>query len=166
MIALIWAQAAGGVIGHEGGIPWRLPEDQTRFKTLTVGSTVLMGRLTWDSLPASVRPLPGRRNLVLTSQSDWSADGAERVDSVASAIGLVEGDLWVIGGAALYLAAMQFADRAVVTEIDAAFPGDVFAPELGSGWHPVVEGDWEMSSTGLRFKVTTYERAAAIPSTS
>ena len=106
MIALIWAQADGGVIGNAGAIPWRLPEDQARFKELTMGSTVLMGRLTWESLPASVRPLPGRRNLVLTSDPEWSAAGAERVVSVEAAAARVEGDLWVIGGAAVYAAAI------------------------------------------------------------
>ncbi|MGN6472753.1 MAG: dihydrofolate reductase [Mycobacteriales bacterium] len=167
MIGLIWAQAHGGVIGHAGGIPWRLPEDQARFKELTLGSSVLMGRLTWESLPDSVRPLPGRRNLVLTSQSDWRADGAERVSSLEAALATVDGDLWVIGGAALYLAALQFADRVVVTEIDGSFPGDVFAPQLDPSLRIAqTEPDqgWLTSTTGLRFKVTTYERDAAIPS--
>lgn len=164
MIALIWAQADGGVIGHAGAIPWRLPEDQALFKQLTMGSTVLMGRLTWESLPASVRPLPGRRNLVITSDGGWVAAGAERVGSVAEAAGAADGDLWVIGGAAVYDAALPLADRAVVTYIDLAPDGDVYAPTLDADWRAVVGGEWQTSAAGLRYKVTTYERRAAIPS--
>ena len=168
MIGLIWAQAHDGVIGNAGGIPWRLPEDQVRFKKMTMGSTVLMGRKTWASLPATVRPLPGRRNLVLTTQATWWGDGAERVATLDDAIASVEGDLWVIGGSALYAASLPVADRAVVTSIDARFAGDTFAPSLGDTWHLVaLEPDtgWLTSSTGLRYKVMTYERTAAIPST-
>ncbi|HVV76134.1 MAG TPA: dihydrofolate reductase [Mycobacteriales bacterium] len=165
MIGIIWAQADGGVIGNAGGIPWRLPEDQARFKQLTLGATVLMGRLTWESLPASVRPLPGRRNLVLTSDASWSAGGAERVGSIQAAIDVVEGDLWVIGGAALYAAALPHADRLEVTYVDLACAGDVFAPDLDAGWRPSSLGQWLTSTTGLRYKLTTFDRAAAIPST-
>ena len=163
MIGLIWAQADGGVIGNAGRIPWRLPEDQARFKELTFGSTVLMGRLTWESLPASVRPLPGRRNLVLTSDPSWAAEGAERVDSVETAIGLTSGDLWVMGGAAVYAATLPLADRVDVTYLDLATDGDVFAPVLGPTWRPALEGEWQTSTTGLRFKCVRYEKAPAIP---
>ena len=76
VIGLVWAQAANGVIGRDGALPWQLPEDLARFKALTTGATVVMGRTTWESLPASVRPLPGRRNVVLTRQDGWTADGA------------------------------------------------------------------------------------------
>jgi dihydrofolate reductase len=165
VLALIWAQAAGGVIGLGGGIPWRLPEDQARFKRLTMGSTVLMGRKTWESLPASVRPLPGRRNLVVTTDPDWAAAGAERVSSVPAALDLVDGDVWVIGGAAVYAAALPLADQVDVTYVDLVCKGDVFAPELGADWRPVFDGAWEISASGLRYKVTTFERASAIPST-
>jgi dihydrofolate reductase len=167
MLALIWAQADGGVIGKDGAIPWRLPEDQARFKALTTGSAVLMGRLTWESLPASVRPLPGRRNLVLTTAADWTATGAERVASVEAAASLAAADLWVIGGERVYQAALPLAGRAVVTQVDASFDGDTFAPELDASWHPVdvdPPAGWHVSSTGLRFKVTTFERAGAVPS--
>lgn len=165
-VNLVWAQANGGVIGNAGGIPWRLPEDQARFKELTLGSAVLMGRLTWESLPASVRPLPGRRNLVLTTDSVWGEQGAERVDSIESAVRLVDGDLWVIGGAAVYATALPLAGRVEVTYVDLACEGDVHAPELGSDWQPTVEGDWLVSESGLRYKLLTFERSPAIPSTS
>jgi dihydrofolate reductase len=165
LIGVIWAQADGGVIGRDGAIPWRLPEDQARFKELTLDSTVLMGRLTWESLPASVRPLPGRRNLVLTSDPGWSGNGAERVGSVAGALDLVEGDLWVIGGSAVYAAALPLADRVEVTYVDMVCAGDAFAPELDASWQPRSVGDWLISTSGLRYKLATFDRAAAIPST-
>jgi dihydrofolate reductase len=164
VIGVIWAQADGGVIGRGGGIPWRLPEDQARFKQLTLGSTVLMGRLTWESLPASVRPLPGRRNLVLTSDPAWTADGAERARSIEAAVGTADGDLWVIGGSAVYLAALPLADRLEVTYVDLTCDGDAFAPQLDSSWRAAVTGDWLTSTTGLRYKLATFERGAAIPS--
>ena len=73
-MGLIWAQSSSGVIGRDGGIPWQLPEDLVRFKDVTMGHTVVMGRRTWESLPAKVRPLPGRRNVVLTRQADYMAE--------------------------------------------------------------------------------------------
>ena len=76
-IGLIWAQARGGVIGKDGAMPWHLPEDLAHFKRTTLGCPVIMGRKTWDSLPPKFRPLPGRRNIVVTRNTQWQADGAE-----------------------------------------------------------------------------------------
>ena len=108
-VGLIWAQSSSGVIGRGGGIPWRVPEDQARFKELTMGHTVVMGRRTWESLPAKVRPLPGRRNVVLTRQTDFLADGAVVVQSLDSA--LTESDIWVVGDEHVYTLAMPRARR-------------------------------------------------------
>src|ERR1700758_1539107 len=107
-VGLIWAQSASGVIGRAGDIPWRLPEDMSRFKNLTMGHTVVMGRRTWESLPARVRPLPGRRNVVLSRRTDFVADGADVLGSLeqASAIFEAEPETWVIGGAQIYLLAL------------------------------------------------------------
>jgi dihydrofolate reductase len=164
MVSLIWAQAANRVIGKDGALPWRLPEDLARFRALTIGSTVLMGRATWDSLPDKARPLVDRRNLVLTTQPDWSAPGAIRVASVQAAIAVADGPLWVIGGLRVYQAALPFAKRAVVTELEDSFDGDTYAPTLDSGWsarHREPATDWATSSTGLRYRVITYERDGA-----
>ena len=97
---LVWAQSTSGVIGRGGDIPWRVPEDLAHFKKVTMGHTVVMGRRTWDSLPASVRPLPGRRNIVLSRQVDFAAEGAEVVGSLDEA--LSEPGAWVIGGGQIY----------------------------------------------------------------
>src|SRR5262245_36659386 len=100
-LAMIWAQSTSGVIGRANGIPWQLPEDQARFKQLTLGQTVVMGRLTWESLPAKVRPLPGRRNVVITRDPGYVAEGAEVLTGLDD---VLRG--WVIGGAQIYAQAL------------------------------------------------------------
>ncbi len=158
-VSLIWAEARGRVIGADGGIPWRLPGEQAMFRERTTGSTVVMGRATWDSLPAKVRPLPGRRNVVLTRTPGWSADGAEVAGSVAEVLARHD-DFWVMGGAAVYAAFLPHADLVVRTEIDLDVDGDTFAPELGPEWRPGPEtGDWQTASNGLRYRVIEYVRA-------
>jgi dihydrofolate reductase len=164
MISLIWAQARCGVIGKDGAIPWRLPEDMAMFRSLTTGSTVLMGRVTWDSLPPRFRPLAGRRNLVLTRQPQWAADGTVAVASFETALDQAEGPLWVIGGSQVYADALPFAQSIVVTEVDADYDGDTFAPSLDDKWRVASRepfDGWSTSSTGLRYRVTTYVRNPA-----
>ena len=166
-VGLVWAQARGGVIGADGGLPWHLPEDLARFKALTTGATVVMGRRTWESLPASVRPLPGRRNVVLSRRAGWTAPGADVVDSLAAALDGRPGDVWVIGGGAVYAAALPRAERAVVTEVDLTVAGDTWAPVLGEGWtvlgtEPAGPGRrWLRSRTGTAYRVLTYARAGS-----
>jgi dihydrofolate reductase len=153
VIALIWAQTRDGVIGADGGLPWHLPEDMQRFRTLTSGATVVMGRLTWESLPARFRPLPNRHNVVLSRDASYDAPGAHVVTSLHDALTSAD-DVWVIGGAAVYAAALPRADRLLVTDVDGVFPGDVVAPAIGPEWHEVArdpaEG-WHASTTGVRF---------------
>jgi dihydrofolate reductase len=162
-LALIWAQARGGVIGHDGGIPWRLPEDQARFRRLTTGHPVLMGRATWDSLPERLRPLPGRDNVVLTRVPGWSAPGAVVVGSLEEAVRAVAGrDAWVIGGGQVYAAFLDLADRLEVTEVDLDVPGDAVAPPVDPArWRVATadpDGAWHTSTTGLRFRYLGYVR--------
>ncbi|WP_243794645.1 dihydrofolate reductase [Saccharopolyspora gloriosae] len=151
MIGLIWAQSANGVIGRDATMPWHLPEDLKHFRTVTAGATVLMGRRTWESLPPRFRPLPGRRNLVL---SRTPQDGAETFTDLSEALATASGDVWVIGGAAVYRAALPLADRIVVTEIRELFDGDTHAPEVGRA--PDSTGDWQESSTGLHYRFLTW----------
>ena len=158
-VGLIWAQTRAGVIGRDGAIPWQLPEDIAHFKAVTMGHPVVMGRKTWDSLPQRFRPLTGRRNIVVTRQDTWTADGAETVGSLADALALTEPDkTWVIGGGELYTAAISFAHTLSVTEIDADIDGDAFAPAIGPEW----SGDdapWLTSTGGLRYRFVKYDRA-------
>ena len=157
-LGLIWAQSTSGVIGRAGGIPWRLPEDQARFKELTMGHTVVMGRLTWESLPAKVRPLPGRRNVVVTRQADYMADRADVVTTLEDA--LTDGETWVIGGEQIYALALPLATRCEVTEIEIDLPrqdADATAPVLDESWIGRA-GEWLTSGSGLRYRYYSYIR--------
>jgi dihydrofolate reductase len=156
-LGVIYARARNGVIGKDNTIPWRLPEDMAHFKATTLGSPVIMGRKTWDSLPPKFRPLPGRRNVVVTRQAGWSAQGADRAGSLDEAVALCGGAerALVIGGADIYDQAMPLADRAEVTEIDADFEGDAFAPPLGPHWRETARRTVR-SSTGLDLSFVTY----------
>jgi dihydrofolate reductase len=161
-VRLVWAQAAGGVIGSGGALPWHLPEDLRLFKALTLGSTVVMGRRTWESLPPRFRPLPGRRNVVLSRTLDGVEAGAPVVASVEQVLG--EGDLWVIGGGEVYAAFLPHAEEAVVTQVGAEFAGDTWAPALDGDWElaqQVPEGEWLTSSSGLRYRVSWWRRPTA-----
>ena len=165
MLRMVWAQAVGGVIGADGVLPWHLPEDLRLFRALTLGSTVVMGRRTWESLPPRVRPLPGRRNVVLSSTLDATGAGVEVARSVDEVLAL-DGDVWVIGGGAVYAAFLPHADEVVVTEVDARLSGDTWAPSLGPEWRPaarVPATGWAGSAAGLRFRVTQQHRGATAP---
>jgi dihydrofolate reductase len=151
VIGLIWAQAPDGVIGRDGTMPWHIPEDMKHFREITAGSAVLMGRRTWESLPPRFRPLPGRRNLVL---SRTPQEGAETFPSLEKALADVTGDLWVMGGSAVYTAALPFADRVEVTEIREAFEGDTYAPAIDRA--PISVGEWQESSSGLHYRFVSY----------
>jgi dihydrofolate reductase len=162
-VGLVWAQSTSGVIGRGGDIPWRVPEDLARFKQVTMGHTVVMGRRTWDSLPASVRPLPGRRNVVLSRRADFAADGAEVVGSLEQAFASfgAEPEMWVIGGGQIYDQALPRASRCEVTEVDIDLPrddDDALAPVLDETWLAET-GEWLVSRTGLRYRFHSYSRA-------
>jgi dihydrofolate reductase len=163
LVGLVWAQSTSGVIGRGGDIPWRVPEDLARFKRVTMGHTVVMGRHTWDSLPARVRPLPGRRNVVLSRQTDFVADGAEVLGSLEQACTLSETErqMWVIGGAQIYLLALPHATRCEVTEVDIDLrrdDDDALAPVLDEAWLGET-GEWRLSRSGLRYRFNSYQRS-------
>jgi dihydrofolate reductase len=160
-VALLWAQAANRVIGDRGTLPWHLPEDLSRFRSLTMGSTVVMGRATWESLPERVRPLPGRRNVVLSRQSGWRAAGAIAAGSLEDAVEGASEPVWVIGGASVYRSALPHADRIEVTEIDGSFSGDAYAPGIGPEWRVTgrePDTGWARSRGGLRYRTVSYAR--------
>ncbi|MBS1198013.1 MAG: dihydrofolate reductase [Proteobacteria bacterium] len=159
-IILIAAVARNRVIGRDNQLIWHLPEDMAYFKAATAGHTVLMGRKTWDSLPPRFRPLPGRRNIVLTRQSDFIAEGAEIFDSLPAALVRMAADevVFVIGGADLYAQTLSLAERLMLTEIELEPEGDALFP-------PVSQQDWReleripgLSADGTRFFFVTYGR--------
>lgn len=123
-LTLIAAVARDGTIGRAGGMPWHLPADLAHFKRVTLGHPVVMGRKTWDSLPARFRPLPGRRNVVVTRQAGWQAAGAERAASLDDALQRFAADetVFVIGGGELYAQALPQAQRLVLTEVGLRVP--------------------------------------------
>ena len=151
---MIWAEARDRVIGADGGIPWRIPGEQAMFKERTMGATVVMGRGTWDSLPR--KPLPGRANVVLTRDPSWTAAGA----SVIHAVGEVPPDpeVWIMGGAAIYLAFLPRAGHILRTRIDLEVSGDTRAPELGPEW-VVTESSGRTTPDGLRYVVEELTRS-------
>ncbi|MBG6076085.1 dihydrofolate reductase [Polaromonas sp. CG_9.11] len=160
-INLIYARAANGVIGKENAMPWHLPEDLAHFKRLTQGWPVLMGRKTWDSLPARFRPLPGRTNVVITRQPDWREAGAQPASSLADALVQCSAceEVWVIGGAQIYAQAEPLAARIEVTEIARDFDGDAFAPQLGASWIEAAR-EKHVAASGLEFSFVTYQKEA------
>jgi dihydrofolate reductase len=129
-VALIVARADNGVIGRQGALPWRLPEDLRRFKALTLGKPCIMGRKTWESLPK--KPLPGRSNIVVTRDRTFHADGAAIARSLDDAVALAEREnpqeIMIIGGAELFREALPRATRIYLTEVHGAFEGDVVMP--------------------------------------
>ena len=159
-ISLIAAVARGGVIGRDNSIPWRIPEDVARFRDVTMGHPVVMGRRTWDSIPARFRPLPGRRNIVVTRNRKWYGDGAEPAGSLDEALGLAAGarEVFVIGGAAIYAAALPFADELRLTEIDAEIDGDTLFPPIDGDVFEEVERETHASGASPPFAFVRYVR--------
>jgi len=159
-VSLVAAVARGGVIGRDGTIPWRLPEDMKRFRELTTGHAVVMGRRTWDSLPDRFRPLPDRRNVVITRSDAWASEGAERAGSLEEALDGLEGKehVFVIGGAEIYAAALPLADELLLTELDLDVEGDTFFPVWSRRQFVEVSREEHVASDGTRFAFVTYVR--------
>jgi dihydrofolate reductase len=159
-LAIVAAVARGGVIGRGNRIPWRLPDDLAHFRELTTGHPVVMGRRTWESLPDRFRPLPDRRNVVVTRNPDWTAEGAERVGSLEEALALLGGEpqVFVIGGAELYASALPSADELLLTEIDADIDGDVYFPHWERAEFAEVSRDKRTTEDGMPFAFVHYAR--------
>ncbi|PKO90498.1 MAG: diacylglycerol kinase [Betaproteobacteria bacterium HGW-Betaproteobacteria-12] len=140
-IVIIAAVARNRVIGKDNQLLWNIPEDMAHFKALTQGHAVLMGRKTWESLPERFRPLPGRRNIVISRQAGYAAAGAEVAGSLEDGIALASGaqQLFIIGGAEIYAQAMPLADRLEITEVGLTPEGDAWFPEIATA-------DWQIAS--------------------
>lgn len=141
-ITLVVAIAENGVIGRDGGLPWRLSTDMKRFKERTMGKPIVMGRKTWESFPK--RPLPGRRNIVITRDAGYEAEGADVAGSLEDALALAGDDggddVCIIGGSGIYMQALPLADRLDVTHVHAAVDGDTYFP-------PIDPDEWAVISS-------------------
>lgn len=144
-------------IGINNALPWHLPEDLAHFKRTTLGHPIIMGRKTFESIG---RPLPKRRNIVITRNRDWQHEGAEAVGSLEQALQLLNGEeACIIGGAQIFTEAMPITDRLIVTEIDHVFPCDTFFPEIDkSAWQETARESHQAEQQGYRYDFVTYER--------
>lgn len=163
-LVLIAAVARNGVIGRDGGLPWHLSADMTHFRETTRGCPVVMGRRTWESLPARYRPLPGRSNIVVSRRAGWTTDGALVAPSLPAALRLAQLRLdatrrvFVIGGAQLYREAMPQADVLELTEIQADIAGDTQFPFWDRGDFDETRRLPQQPEGGLAFEFATYKR--------
>ncbi|MBX7513864.1 dihydrofolate reductase [Qipengyuania sp. GH38] len=152
----IYARSANGAIGKNGQLPWHLPADLKRFKALTMGQPMIMGRKTFESLPGL---LPGRRHIVLTRKERWDSTGAEVVRSSEEAIAIAGESAAVIGGAAIFDVFLPLSDRVELTEIHQDFDGDVFMPPLGPEWEIAGREDFDAQADTPAYSFLTYERS-------
>lgn len=161
-LALIAAVARNGAIGKDNALLWQLGADLQHFKRTTLGCPVVMGRKTWDSLPAAFRPLPGRRNVVVTRNAAWAAPGAEAAGSLAEALQrLTEAErVFVIGGGELYREALPQADEMVLTEIEADFEADTFFPAWSRADFTEISRESRTAPAGWRYHWVSYRRQA------
>ena len=158
-VYLVAAVAANGIIGKDGGMPWRLPEDLKHFKNLTLGHPVIMGRKTWESLG---KALPGRENIVVTRQAGYEALGAAVASSLDAALALCAGEpvAFVIGGGELYSAALPQASGLVMTEIHKDYAGDACFPDYDRSKWRETQREAHTASDGVRFDFVLYEPRA------
>ncbi|MGE5470138.1 MAG: dihydrofolate reductase [Bacteroidota bacterium] len=159
-IVIIVAVAKNRVIGKDNQLIWNIPQDMARFKALTSGHTVLMGRKTWESLPPRFRPLPGRRNIVISRQPDYAAPGADVAASLEAGLTLA-GDtstVFVIGGEQIYRQAMALADRLEITEVELAPEGDAWFPEIDAAAWRETQKETPSGQSGTGFSFVTYRR--------
>lgn len=159
-VIVIAAVARNRVIGKDNALIWNIPEDMAHFRQLTAGHTVVMGRKTWESLPPRFRPLPGRRNIVVSRQPDYVAPGGEVADSLEKALALAATatQVFIIGGEQIYRQAMAMADRLEITEIDLAPDGDAWFPEISAADWQETQKKTPPSQSGTGFSFVTYRR--------
>ena len=159
-VSLIAAVARRGAIGKNNALLWSEPADLKHLRLVTMGCPVIMGRKTWDSLPTRFRPLPGRRNIVLTRHAAWRADGAESAASLDAALALAAPapKVFVIGGATLYALALPRADELLLTEIDAEFEADTFFPPWDRLLFRQTARQHHTTEQGIAYSFVTYTR--------
>lgn len=158
-LSLVVAASSNNVIGRDGGLPWHLPDDLRQFKRLTMGKAVIMGRSTYESIG---RPLPDRRNIVMTRNADYVADGCDVVSSVSEAIDALEGaeEAMIIGGGQVYRDFLPLADRIYLTRVQAEVEGDTYFPEIDEATWRLVSSEHHGADEKHRyaFDVMVFER--------
>jgi dihydrofolate reductase len=160
VVSIVVAHSRNGVIGRAGALPWRLPSDLRRFRELTTGHAVVMGRRTFESLPAAFRPLPDRRNIVLSSSAGYRAEGAEVFADLDSVLSAYRDSCFVIGGGVTYVQALPLAQRVYATEVDAEVEGDAFFPALASEEWGCVERSERLFEDDFGYTFNVYERTS------
>jgi len=158
-LTIIVATDAQRGIGIHNTLPWKLPEDLAHFKRMTTGHPIIMGRKTFDSIG---RPLPNRRNIVVTRNDNWSHEGVQVVGSIEAAIALLDGaEGFVIGGAEIYRQSMQLADQLVITQIAETFDCDAFFPQIDAdAWQETAREEHVSATSGLHYAFVTLRRKA------
>jgi len=155
-IGAIWAATPSGVIGDGKDLLWRLPEDLKYFSAITSGTTVIMGRKTWDSLPEKFRPLPNRVNFII-SRTETSIEGATVFSSIEEALQAVETDeAWFIGGGQIYTAALDFVKEIKVTVVNLEVTGETVAPNIDNKFILSDSSEWKTSSKDIEYKFETW----------
>lgn len=156
-LTIVVAMDARRGIGIDNKLPWHLPEDLAHFKRVTLGHPIVMGRKTFDSIG---RPLPGRRNIVVTRNADWRHEGVEVAHSLQDAVALAGGEsASIIGGAQIFAEALDLADRMIVTHIDKQYACDTFFPEIDPArWTAVANEPQRSEAEGVEFSFVTYDK--------
>lgn len=156
MIKIIVATSKNRVIGNNNQLIWSLPADLKRFKQITTGNTVVMGRKTYESIG---KPLPNRRNIIITRDNEYKADGCEIVNSLEEALMLCNNDCFIIGGGEIYKQSMDLADKIYLTIVNEDFEGDTFFPEIGNEWVKVGREDYEPDEKNkYKYSFIEYEK--------
>jgi dihydrofolate reductase len=159
MLAIIVAYSGNRVIGHQGTLPWTIPTDLRRFRALTLEQAVVMGRKTFESIPQAYRPLPNRRNVVVSRDADYRSPGAETHSSLSDALDACDHECFVVGGASVYAQALPLVDRVYATHVTGNCAGDAFFPSLDPTEWTCIEESEPKVENGHRFGFRTYDRA-------
>lgn len=156
MISIIVATSKNRVIGNNNSLIWKLPADLKRFKQITTGNTVVMGRKTYESIG---KPLPNRRNIIITRDTNYLVDNCEVVNSLEEALMLCNNDCFIIGGGEIYKQSLDIADKIYLTLVQEDFEGDTYFPEIGKEWTKVSREDFEEDEKNAhKYSFIDYER--------
>lgn len=158
-VILIAAVAKNGIIGKGNELPWKLPKDMKFFANTTKNHTVIMGRKTWDSIPSKYKPLPDRRNIVITRQLE-NIDGAEVFDNFEKAIEASTGQIYICGGGEIYKLALSFATKLILTEVHAEIEGDILFPNFNQKQYKITSKEEHLADEkhAYAFDFVTYEK--------